>query len=133
MRACTHEHGKGILAGPYGEPIASIAHMAFDHTLPILAFEPVDTMPDAQYLLGFLRVLENQPYDVLQLRQIDMPAPQSLDVAAKGRGVIRFQPRHIQIPNASNISSASWKRSSPSLPMRRASANAYSVSSGALP
>lgn len=70
MGAGAHEHGKGILPNPYRKSIARVAHMTLDHTLPILAFESVRSMPDAQDLLGFLRVLQDQTYDVLQLRQI---------------------------------------------------------------
>lgn len=132
MGAGAHEHGKGILPNPYRKSIARVAHMTLNHTLPILAFESVRSMPDAQDLLGFLRVLQDQTYDVLQLRQIGVFALQSLDVTTKSRCVVRFQPRHAQIPNESNIASASWNRGAPSLAMRRASANASNVSSGTL-
>lgn len=104
MGTRTKKPCSAIFPNPNGEPVTSIADMAFDHTLPLAALQAMRTMTPTKRLLCLIRIFKHQADDVLQLSEINVLAFQTLDVALECLRVFRIE--HDQIPKESNTSSA---------------------------
>ena len=69
MGTRTKKPCSAIFPNPNGEPVTSIADMAFDHTLPLAALQAMRTMTPTKRLLRLIRIFKHQADDVLQFRE----------------------------------------------------------------
>ena len=68
MRSRAQEPGGAVFFDPYGEPVAGVANMAFDHAVPVTALQPVCAVATPQRLLCCVGILGDKPNDFLQVK-----------------------------------------------------------------
>lgn len=91
MGTRTKKPCSAIFPNPNGEPVASVADVAFDHTLPLAALQTMCTMPSAERLLCLIRIFKHQADDVLQLCEVNMLAFQTFDIALERLCIFRIE------------------------------------------
>ena len=108
---------------PYAQPITKVCHMAFLRPAPP-SFEFVHAVTASELSERVFIIRQNQADDLFEQVKVGVLLLQPLHITFEVRGVFRSKHDFLQIPRASNISSASAKRDVPRALISRASSSA---------